>query len=73
MASVAFVRHNESMVGIVLLVFLYSKQCHLTHAQLGSGGSHILLGGGGGRPRIRPRVISQTTGPIFKIETPFDK
>ena len=36
---------------------------------LGSGESHILLGGGG---CIAPPVISRTTGPISKIQTPFD-
>ena len=43
----------------------------LTRAPLGSGWSHILLEGVGGRIGP-PSVISQTTGPIFKIQTPFD-
>ena len=32
--------------------------------------SHILFGGGGGAYHLP--VISQTTGPIAKIQTPFD-
>ena len=39
----------------------------LTRAPLGAGESHILLGAGVSFP-----VISQTTGPISKIQTPFD-
>ena len=41
-----------------------------TRAPLGSGESHILLAGGG--RIIPPPVISQTTGPIPKIQTLFD-
>ena len=41
----------------------------LTRALLGSGESHILLEGGGA---YRPPIISQSTGPISKIQTPFD-
>ena len=43
----------------------------LTPASLRIDGPHILLeeGGGGG---YRPPVISQTTGPISKTQTPFD-
>ena len=42
--------------------------CFLTRAPLGSGESHILMGAGA----YRPPVISQTAGPISKIQTPFD-
>ena len=47
------------------------KQCHfmitlLNRAPLGSGESHILLGGGG--VSDRPPVISQATGSISKIK-----
>ena len=41
----------------------------LTGAPLGSGESHILFGGGG--VSASPE-ISQTTGPISKIPTPFN-
>ena len=40
----------------------------LSGAQLGSGESCIFCWGGA----YRPPVISQTTGPISKIQTPFD-
>ena len=44
---------------------------YLTRVPLGSGESHILLGGGGGVSASR--VVSQTTGPISKMQTiPFD-
>ena len=51
-------------------------RCHpvilsLKLASLGFGESHILLGGGGGASPPPP-VISQTTAPISKIQTPFD-
>ena len=41
-----------------------------SRSPLGSGESHILLGGGGGVKAFP--VICQTTGPISKIQTPFD-
>ena len=46
-----------------------NREDRLTRAPLGSGESHSLLGRGGG---AYPPVISQTTGPISKIQTPFD-
>ena len=46
---------------------------YLTRAPLGSGESHILLGGGGGGGVSASRVVSQTIGPISKMQTiPFD-
>ena len=39
----------------------------LTRAPLGFGESHSVRGG-----RVGPFVISQTTGPISKIQAPFD-
>ena len=40
----------------------------LTRAPLGSGETHILLGGGA----YRPPIISQTTRPISKMQKLFD-
>ena len=62
-------RRSLSTVAPEVLIFdITVPRGTLTRAPLGSGESHILLGAG----RIGPPVISQTTGPISKNQTPFD-